>query len=64
MSAIKRRDTNPKLLVRKFLFSRGGRYRLNDTRLPGHPDLVLRKYRLVIFCERLFTWSLLSDKVD
>ena len=45
MSAIKGRDTKPELLVRKFLFSRGFRYRLNDPRLPGHPDLVLRKYR-------------------
>ena len=48
MSAIKGRDTKPELLVRKFLFSRGFRYRLNDPRLPGHPDLVLRKYRTVI----------------
>ena len=49
MSAIKGRNTKPELLVRKFLFSRGFRYRLNDPRLPGHPDLVLRKYRSVIF---------------
>ena len=49
MSAIKGRDTKPELLVRKFLFGHGFRYRLNDPRLPGHPDLVLRKYRTVIF---------------
>ena len=49
MSAIKGRNTKPELLVRKFLFSRGFRYRLNHPRLPGHPDLVLRKYRTVIF---------------
>lgn len=42
MSAIKSKDTKPELLVRKFLFSRGFRYRLNHPRLPGHPDLVLR----------------------
>ena len=54
MSAIKGRDTNPELLVRRFLFSRGIRYRLNHPRLPGHPDLVLRKYRTVIFVNGCF----------
>ena len=47
------KNTKPELLVRKFLFSRGFRYRLNHPRLPGHPDLVLRKYRTVIFVTRL-----------
>ena len=42
MSAIKGKNTKPELLVRKFLFSRGFRYRLNHPRLPGHPDIVLR----------------------
>ena len=54
MSAIKDRNTKPELLVRKFLFSRGFRYRLNDPRLPGHPDLVLWKYRTVIFVNGCF----------
>ena len=54
MSAIKGWNTKPELLVRKFLFSRGFRYRLNDPRLPGHPDLVLRKYRSVIFVNGCF----------
>lgn len=54
MSAIKSRNTKPELLVRKFLFSRGFRYRLNHPRLPGHPDLVLRKYRTVIFVNGCF----------
>ena len=49
MSAIKGKDTKPELLVRKFLFSRGFRYRLNHPRLPGHPDIVLRKYRTDVF---------------
>ena len=40
MSAIKGKNTKPELLVRKFLFGRGFRYRLNHPRLPGHPDLV------------------------
>lgn len=54
MSAIKGKDTKPELLVRKFLFSRGYRYRLNHSRLPGHPDIVLRKYRTVIFVNGCF----------
>ena len=40
--------------MRKFLFSRGFRYRLNYPRLPGHPDLVLRKYKTVIFINGCF----------
>ena len=54
MSAIKSKATRPEMLVRKFLFSRGFRYRLNHPRLPGHPDLVLRKYRTVIFVNGCF----------
>ena len=54
MSAIKGKNTIPELLVRKFLFSRGFRYRLNQSCLPGHPDLVLRKYRTVIFVNGCF----------
>lgn len=54
MSAIKGKDTKPELLVRKFLFSRGFRYRLNHPRLLGHPDIVLRKYRTVIFVNGCF----------
>ena len=57
MSAIKGKNTKPELLVRKFLFSRGFRYRLNHPRLPGHPDLVLRKYRTVIFVNGCFWQS-------
>lgn len=54
MSAIKSKDTKPELMVRKFLFSCGFRFRLNHPRLPGHPDLVLRKYRTVIFVNGCF----------
>lgn len=49
MAAIHSKDTKPELLVRKYLFARGFRYRLNHPRLPGRPDIVLRKYRTVIF---------------
>lgn len=54
MAAIKSRDTKPEMLVRKYLFARGFRYRLNHPRLPGHPDLVLRKYRTAIFVNGCF----------
>lgn len=54
MSAIKGKNTKPELLVRKFLFGRGFRYRLNHPRILGHPDLVLRKYRTVIFVNGCF----------
>ena len=54
MAAIKGKNTKPELLVRKFLFSRGFRYRLNHPRLPGHPDIVLRKYKTVIFVNGCF----------
>lgn len=54
MSAIKSKDTKPEIIVRKGLFIRGFRYRLNHKRLPGHPDLVLRKYRTCIFVNGCF----------
>ena len=54
MAAIKGRDTKPEILVRKFLWSHGFRYRLNHPRLPGKPDIVLRKYRTCIFVNGCF----------
>ena len=48
MSKIRAKNTKPELLVRKYLYSKGHRYRLHDKRLPGCPDIVLRKYRLAI----------------
>lgn len=54
MAAIHSRDTKPELLVRKYLFAHGFRYRLNHPRLPGKPDIVLRKYRSVIFVNGCF----------
>ena len=54
MSSIRCKDTKPEMLVRKFLFSRGFRYRLNHPRLPGKPDIVLRKYRTCIFVNGCF----------
>ena len=54
MAAIRGKNTKPELIVRKGLWSRGFRYRLNYKRLPGHPDLVLRKYRTCIFVNGCF----------
>ena len=54
MSKITGKDTKPEEIVRKYLFSRGFRYRKNDRKLPGTPDLVLQKYRTVIFVNGCF----------
>ena len=54
MAAIRSKDTKPELIVRHGLWKRGFRYRLNYKRLPGHPDLVLRKYRTCIFVNGCF----------
>ena len=54
MSRIRGKDTKPEMIVRRGLWSRGFRYRLNHKRLPGHPDLVLRKYRTCIFVNGCF----------
>lgn len=54
MAAIKGKDTKPEILVRKFLFSKGLRYRLNNRKLPGSPDIVLKKYKTVIFVDGCF----------
>ena len=54
MSQIKGKDTKPEELVRKYLFSKGFRYRKNDKKLPGRPDIVLPKYKTVIFVNGCF----------
>ena len=54
MAAIHGKGTKPELVVRKYLFSFGFRYRLNVARLPGRPDIVLRKYRTCIFVNGCF----------
>ena len=54
MAAIKGKNTKPEMVVRKYLWSRGFRYRVNNPRLPGHPDIVLRKYRTCIFVNGCF----------
>ena len=54
MASVHSKNTKPELCVRKYLWSRGFRYRLNHSRLPGHPDIVLRKYRTCIFVNGCF----------
>lgn len=54
MAAIKGKDTKPEEIMRKYLFSHGFRYRKNDPRLPGKPDIVLPKYKTVIFVNGCF----------
>lgn len=54
MSRIRSKDTKPEEIVRKFLFSKGFRYRKNDRRYPGCPDIVLPKYGTVIFINGCF----------
>ena len=54
MSCIKGKNTKPEEIVRKYLFSLGFRYRKNDKRLPGTPDIVLPEYRTVIFVNGCF----------
>ena len=54
MSAIKAKNTKPEMLVRRFLHAHGYRYKLHDRSHPGKPDIVLPKYKTVIFVHRCF----------
>ena len=54
MSKIGGKNTKPEILVRKFLFSKGFRYRINVKTLPGKPDIVLPKYKTIIFVNGCF----------
>lgn len=54
MKRIKSSNTQPEILLRKMLFKEGFRYRINEKRLPGKPDIVLKKYNTVIFVNGCF----------
>lgn len=54
MSRIRSKDTKPEMLVRKFLHKNGFRYRLHVKNMPGKPDIVLPKYKTVIFIHGCF----------
>jgi len=54
MAAVRGKDTKPEMLIRRYLHGQGFRYRLHDRSLPGSPDLVLPKYRTVVFVHGCF----------
>ncbi|MBM4065263.1 MAG: hypothetical protein FJ266_06435 [Planctomycetes bacterium] len=54
MSMIRRKDTKPEIIVRKFLSGNGFRFKLHDKTFPGKPDLVFPKYNTVIFIHGCF----------
>ena len=54
MAKVKQKNTAPEIIVRKFLFSKGFRYRINVKSLSGTPDIVLSKYKTVIFVHGCF----------
>ena len=54
MSGIRAKDTKPEVVIRKALHARGFRFRLHDSELPGRPDIVLRRYRSVVFVHGCF----------
>lgn len=54
MSHVRGKNTKPEEAIRKYLFSKGFRYRKNDKRYPGKPDIVLPKYHTVIFVNGCF----------
>lgn len=60
MAGIRGRDTRPELRLRKALFARGFRYRINDRRLPGRPDLVFPRYRAAVMVHGCF-WHRHAD---
>lgn len=54
MSRIKGKNTKPEILVRKYIFSKGLRFRLHDKRLSGKPDIILKRYNTIIFINGCF----------
>lgn len=54
MSKISNKNTKPEILVRKYLFANGFRFRINDKRFPGKPDILLPKYKAAIFVNGCF----------
>ena len=65
---IKNSDTGIELTLRKALLKNGYRYRKNDKRLPGKPDIVLTKYKIAIFCDSEFfhgkDWEVLKPQLE
>lgn len=68
MKNIKNKDTGIEVTLRKALWNKGYRYRKNDKRLPGKPDIVLTKYKIAIFCDSEFfhgkDWEALKPQLE
>ena len=68
MQNIKSKDTKMEVQLRKALWAKGYRYRKNDKKLPGKPDIVLGKYKIVIFCDSEFfhgkDWEVLKPRLE
>lgn len=68
MKHIKAKDTKIELLLRHELWKHGYRYRKNYRKIPGHPDIVLIKYKIAIFCDGEFfhgkDWEILKTKLE
>lgn len=68
MKKIKSKDTGIEVTLRKALWSKGYRYRKNDKKLPGKPDIVLPKYKIAIFCDSEFfhgrDWEVLKPQLE
>ena len=68
MSKIRGKDTKPEIVLRKYLWSKGLRYRKNYKKLPGRPDIVLTKYKLAVFVDSEFfhgkDWDVQKQKVE
>ena len=68
MQHIKAKDTKIEVILRKALWSKGYRYRKNYKKLPGHPDIVLTKYKIAIFCDGEFfhgkDWEVLRSRLE
>lgn len=64
LSRIRNKDTKPEMIVRKFLFSKGFRYRLHDKKLPGKPDIVLPKYKTKNSAIQLFMSNITFVKIN
>ena len=68
MKNIKNKDTTIEVTLRKALWEKGFRYRKNDKKLPGKPDIVLSKYKIAIFCDSEFfhgkDWEILKPKLE
>lgn len=68
MKSIRSKDTSIELVLRKALWRKGYRYRKNYKLLPGRPDIVLTKYKIVIFCDSEFfhgkDWEVLKPRLE